>query len=1026
MAETAFFVALKAFAKKEIFTVLGFKITGAILMKTALVAISVGSSLYSRNLAKKAQRASSIDQGRTIMVRQPAAPRDIVYGQVKKSGVMVLAHVTGVKNEFLWIIVTLAGHELEEIGTVYFDENALTLDGSGNVTSAPYSGTAVVTKYLGTDTQTADAALISNAPTIWTSAHRLRGIAYLLVKLTYNNDVYPGGIPNISAIVKGRKVFDPRSSTTVWSANWALCVRDYLTNTSFGLGIAAADIDGTALIAAANIADENVPLNPTGTEKRYTVNGTISTAMAPGDVLEQMVVSGAGFLGYIGGKWILYAGAYRTPTITLDENDLRGSISVQTRISRREIFNGVKGLYISPENDWQTADFPPIVNATYTSEDGGERIWQDIELTFTTSNATAQRIAKIALERVRQQISVRLPCKLTALRVQAGDNVMITNARLGWSSKVFEVVDFAFAAEAQDGGAEALGVDLTLRETDASVWDWNDGQETTIDPAPNTDLPNPRVVAAPTSLVLTSGATTTFLQPDGTTIPRLKATWTIPSDEFVQSGGLVRVQYKTDAATIWSDWSVVTGTQTEEYITDVLIGTAYSVRIRSENTMRVASAYTTVTGHTVAGDTNAPGAPSGLSATAGAGFISLAWTQSTEADLSEYGVYRNTTNTFAGSSKIAEVLANRFIDASATPGTAFFYFITAFDRSENESAASASATATASAPINNSAPSTPSAVTFNSEGTYLAGDGSVFAFVIVNTPALPAGAIALDVLYRVNGSTSFIIADQMTSAGTARIDDLSPGVAYQFSVRAISSGGAASSVPTPLDRTAPNKATGPATPSGLTAAGTLESITLSWSANTEADFRQYQIFRNTSNSIPGSPYAQALTTEFVDTDVAASTLYYYWLKAVNRSGVASSETASVNATRVEQSAAGGFLLDVSGASSGNADNSTVYTALSGSVTGLGDLRRHDVVFILRCPLASPEDVTSSTITLKRGVTNLGSDGTGIIVANGPSQTVSFTIFDVIPAGSQSYTVEIEALSTGGNATYNWESYLKIY
>jgi fibronectin type 3 domain-containing protein len=1003
-------------------------VTTAFVTKAIYVlALTSANAIYSRRQLKKAMRsAASLDQGRTLMVRQPAAPREIVYGTVRKSGVLVFAHVTGTTNEFLHIVVALAGHQVQAIGDIYIDDVIVPLDGGGNASSGKYVGFLRVKKHLGADSQTADSDLVSEASSVWTTNHRLRGIAYVYVRLKYNQDVFPGGIPNVSAIIQGRLVLDTRTSATAFSANWALCLRDYMAFSKLGLGVPDAEFDTTALNAAANVADENVNLNPSGTEKRYTINGVISTDAQPGEIIETMASAGAGFVSYIGGKWIIQAGAYRTPTITLDESDLRGPLSVQTKVSRRDIFNGVKGVFTSPINEWQTADFPPVVNATYTTADGGVRIWQDVELPFTTSAATAQRIAKIALERVRQEIVVKLPCKLTALRVQAGDNVMLTNARLGWSAKVFEVQSFSFAPEPQEGGALGLGVDLMLRETAAGVWDWNDGEETIVDLAPNTNLPNPFSVAAPTSLVLTSGTATKFLQPDGTTVPRLKATWTVPADEFVQSGGLIRVQYKTDASSIWSDWSVVTGTQTEEYITDVLIGTAYSVRVRSENTTGVSSVWTTVTGHTVAGDTTAPAAPTSLTATSGAGFISLSWAQNTEADLSEYGVYRNTSNSFAGSTKLAEVLANRFIDASASPGTAYWYFVTAFDRSENESTESASATATASAPINNSAPSTPSAPTFNAEGTYIAGDGSIFAFIVVNTPALPSGAIANDILYRVNGSGSWIIADQQAGASTARIDDLSPGVAYEFAVRSISSGGALSTVSSTLSRTAPNKTSGPATPSGLTAAGTLESITLSWSANTEADFRQYQIFRNTSNSIPGSPYAQALTTEFVDTDVAASTLYYYWLKAVNRSGVASSETASVNATRVEQSAAGGFLLDVSGASSGNADNSTVYTALSGSVTGLGDLRRHDVVFILRCPLASPEDVTSSTITLKRGVTNLGSDGTGIIVANGPSQTVSFTIFDVIPAGSQSYTVEIEALSTGGNATYNWESYLKIY
>lgn len=818
-AKTAFNVAVTTAVSSTLIATVTY---GAIAKVALVLAMSAVSASYSRKQARKAMRGVSIDQGRTIMVREPAAPREIVYGTVRKSGVMVFAHTTGATNEFLHVIIALAGHEVQAIGDIYFNDEVVPLDGGGNASSGTYTGHARVIKHLGTTAQTADATLVAEAPSFWTTNHRLRGIAYVYVRIKYNQDIYPGGIPNVSAIVQGRKVLDTRTATTAFSANWALCLRDYMADAKLGLGADAAEFNTTALNAAANIADQNVPLNPSGTEKRYPANGVVSSASMPGDVIEMMTTAGAGFCSYIGGKWVIHAGAYRTPTITLTESDLRGNISVQTKVSRRDIFNGVKGVYTSPDNQWQAADFPPIVNATYTTEDGGVRIWQDLEMPFTTSNATAQRLAKIALERVRQQIIIRMPCKLTAMRIEAGDNVMVTNARLGWSAKVFEVQSFSFAPVDTGNGAIGLGVDLILRETAAGVWDWNDGEETTVDLAPNTDLPNPFAVAAPTSLVLLSDGTTIYQQADGTIVPRIKVSWTAPSDEFVTSGGLIRIEYKAASSGTWIPWGVVRGDVTEDFITDVLSGVSYNVRIRGENGVRVRSAWV---------------------------------------------------------------------------------------------------------------------------------------------------------------------------SGTV---------------------------------TAATKATGPATPSGFVATGTLESITLEWTANTESDLLEYLIYRHTSNSIPGSPFARALTNVFIDTDVAAATVYYYWLRAVNRSGVSSTATASVNATRVEQSGAGGFMLDVSSESSGNADNSTVYTPLSGSVTGVGDLRRHDVVFVLRCPMASPEDVTSSTITLKRGVSALGSGGTAVIVAGGGALTVNFTVFDVIPAGSQSYTVEIAALSTGGTATYEWESYLKIY
>jgi hypothetical protein len=581
-----------------------------------VAAVTTYSAVQQRKAARAARAA--LNRGRTFMVREPDYPRQIIYGQIKTSGPIVFIDETGTNNEYLHIVIAVAGHQIQSFDTTYLGSDAVNLDGSGNVTTSPYSGFARVKTHLGTTTQTVDTDLVSSAPNgspLWTTNHRLQGIAYIYVRLKWSAEVFPNGLPNISALISGKLVYDSRTTTTAYSNNWALCLADYLTDAKLGLGAPLASLNDTALQAAANESDVAITLNPSGTESQYTINGQVLTDTAPSDVIEQMVLAGAGFCGYIGGKWVIHAGAYRTPTVTLDEDDLRGPISVQTRISRREIFNAGKGTFMSAENDWQVADYPAVTNATYQAADNGVRIWADFEWPFTTSSPTAQRLTKVALERVRQEITVNYPAKLTGIQVQAGDNVMITNTRLGWSSKVFEVVSAAFVPEMQ-GDVMAFGYDLVLRETASGVWDWANGEETTIDLAPNTNLPNPRVVAAPTSLLLASGSTEIYQQVDGTVIPRIKATWTLPADEFVTSGGSIRIEFKKTAESTWIPWTLVRGDVAEEYITDVQDGIGYDVRIRSENTMRGVSSW--VSDSITAGQkTSAPGAPTGLTATPG-------------------------------------------------------------------------------------------------------------------------------------------------------------------------------------------------------------------------------------------------------------------------------------------------------------------------------------------------------------------------------------------------------------------------
>ena len=49
------------------------------------------------------------------MVRSPIAARQIIYGQAKVLGVLVYISTTGTKNEFLHMVIAIAGHEVEAL-----------------------------------------------------------------------------------------------------------------------------------------------------------------------------------------------------------------------------------------------------------------------------------------------------------------------------------------------------------------------------------------------------------------------------------------------------------------------------------------------------------------------------------------------------------------------------------------------------------------------------------------------------------------------------------------------------------------------------------------------------------------------------------------------------------------------------------------------------------------------------------------------------------------------------------------------
>ena len=892
-------------------------------------AITAASMAASKLLAPKMPSfADSSLSNRSQAVRNPISARTIVYGKCRVSGTIVYLSTTGTTNEYLHIILALAGHEIQAIDEVYFNDELVPL--TGNTPTGFYNGVARINKKLGVPGDTADADLIADTVSLtdgkWTTAHKLSGIAYLYVRLTWDAEKFPSGIPNISAVIRGKKVLDPRTGNTAYSANSALCLRDYLTDTTLGMGMTSAEIDDTAFGVAATICEEQVqilPLSPVVNENRYEANGVIVTSASPDENIGKLLSSMGGLVAYTGGRIVPYASAYRTPTVTLTEKHFVGPLNVQTKTSARDRVNSVKGVYVSDTNNWQVTDFPTISSTTYVSQDNGNVFFRDVVLPFTTSPSCAQRLAVLELRRAREEITFTARFRLEAMQVRAGDTVMITNEKLGWSSKVFEVMEWNFAS---DGNPPQVFIDMTLRETDSEIYSWDVNEEIFVEDSPNTTLPDPFTLAAPTNLSLTADGTTQLVQADGTILPRIRVGWTPPAVEFIQSGGSVVIEYKPSTSTTYLTWNTVEGAQTEDFISsDVKIGTNYNVRIYGESYFGISTSY--LAGSiTVAKDTDAPTTPTGLSAAIGTGkAVSLDWNDNTEPDFSEYGIYRKTsavTPANANTDKVAEVRASRFVDTDVNIGTTYYYWLTAYDTVENVSGFTSYVQATPSVitagPIDPSAPATPNAPTLISTTVYLSTDGTSLARVSLTAPPLPSGAVALDVLYRRTGASDFIIGNQINSSVSyaVSIDDLSVGQAYEFAARGISFSGALSAVSSLLSQTAPSNTTAPAAPSGATLSADGVSpvqisgnysfgVVASWTPNTESDFEYYEAKTTATNSDAATDFnwgAWGNANALVKLADATVTFYNYFgtagyvrVRSVNRSGVASAWTFFGNA-----------------------------------------------------------------------------------------------------------------------------------
>lgn len=672
-------------------------------------------------------------RGLLANTREATAPQEVVYGEVRKGGVVTFMESTGDKNKFLHQIICLAGHEVNSIGDIYINDQVANPDGTTHLVGGDWNDKIYIRKFTGSDTQNVYSTLsgITDGPewkdgTSGVAANagdfKGQGIACLYVRMEYDQDTFAEGIPLFTAKVQGKKVYDPRTSTTAYSNNPALCIRDYLTS-GYGLDDTG-DINDTMFSAAANTCDESVTLDGGGTQNRYEMNGAFVLSRTPSDILADMMTSCAGTLFWGQGEWQLKVGEYTTPVKTFTLDDFRSGINLTTKHSRRDNFNIVRGTFIDADQDWVRADYPEIRSTAFIADDNGIENPIDLTLPFTTNFAMAQRLAKMTLFRSREQMTVSADFGMEAFEVQVGDIVEITNERYGWTQKDFEVVGWRFS---NSGDTGEMLINMTLRETSAAAFSWS-AEESDIT-GNDSDLGNPAANLTVSGVTVTDKGT---VQNDGTFVGQALVSWTQADNKFISH---YEVEWKD------VDESSYLHTQIEASESSVVIGpletgTQYNVRVRAATISGIRGAWVAATPYTHGGDSTAPSPVTGLSATGGPKIVTLDWTApttdsdaSTLYDLKGYNIYRNTTNS-QPASPVAFSGSDKYVDGGLAANTTYYYWVTAVDFTGNESTSVASGSVTTDAAVVStdtriytgkvyyqtlqaSAPSTPSATSFS-------------------------------------------------------------------------------------------------------------------------------------------------------------------------------------------------------------------------------------------------------------------------------------------------------------------------
>jgi hypothetical protein len=449
----------------------------AVATAIAMAVLSVAMSLMMKPKMPNQARGQA---ERKQVLRSSNAPVDWVYGHTVKSGLLAFAEeeIGGWQDEgtdpetnqgfveWLHEVIVLAGHPVDRIGRIWFNDDEIQTYGS----KAAYE--------LLNNPQTANQFLLDSCPS-WKPDMILKGLASLRVSMLFDQQKYSAGIPNVKVEVWGKQVFDPRDNQTKWSDNAALVLLDFIRHHP-KMMVADNRIDWEAFKHAATICDEIVT-DPKGKlEKRYTINGCIDLNERPASVIDDMLLSMSGELTWFGGLIGVQAGAYYGPaTVTINSGDIISNIDITPESSSRERLNTVQGTFIDPEQMWVETDYPAVQVAEWLEEDGQEQS-QDLKLRFVSSYYQAQRLANVLLRRNRLGQTLSFTMNLKGYAVMPGSYVRL---------KVPEIeIDREFRVVEWEHDPISGTVKLTVREDGIAVWDDCIGKP--IDRPPLVNLPS--------------------------------------------------------------------------------------------------------------------------------------------------------------------------------------------------------------------------------------------------------------------------------------------------------------------------------------------------------------------------------------------------------------------------------------------------------------------------------------------------------------------------------------------------------
>jgi hypothetical protein len=367
-----------------------------------------------------------------------------------------------------------------------------TYAGFGGVGSSSTQLYANLSNYL-TPTRIDAYQLFDGCNVTSTGSWQMNDLVFGIIQLNYSSANGVTALPSITYDISN-SLYNPGE---VWY--------DYMTNARYGAGFTATSVNSTTSIGSTSTSLKSISYqippnqfdangNPIG-QFRYEINGVLNTGETVKTNLDKINMASSSWTTYDHklGEWrVVPNRPVNTATDTIfafNDNNIIGDISI-TSTNLEDLYNQLEVAYPNNQLRDQIDYYRDAINPEELNqlEPPNEMV---MRTDLCNNNVHAGRIGLMELYQSRADKVVTLTADYSALQVEVGDVISLTNTIYGFVNKLFRVSRVR-ETEGEDG---SLAAEITGIEYDPAVYvDYTLYQNAD---RPTSNIPNNNTPAVP-------------------------------------------------------------------------------------------------------------------------------------------------------------------------------------------------------------------------------------------------------------------------------------------------------------------------------------------------------------------------------------------------------------------------------------------------------------------------------------------------------------------------------------------------